>query len=225
MGCRKPCCRCATRRCHFGRWWKTTVASPSSRRGEAGDSLNRGSPGRARAASTKSGRPSTAGSVGARCARRKCIREEPASASWSSCRLQSGGYGLVSGAQPSGGAGNSRSGIDSLGRDATAKVYGVVVARPVAGAEPCAQPVNRTAVNVGTARVRSTRPGRARPGSGDRRDACRWVRVGRSRRGTPIRGEPGTGGKDASVPSKMRSAVPEEAPVNTGAVCRFSTVG
>jgi hypothetical protein len=47
-----------------------------------------------------------------------------------SCQLQPGGYGLVSGAQPSGRAVNSRSGIDSLGREATTKDYGVVVARP-----------------------------------------------------------------------------------------------
>ncbi len=48
-----------------------------------------------------------------------------------SCQLQPGGYGLVSGASPlpiSGG--NSWSGIDSLGWEATVKDYGVAVARP-----------------------------------------------------------------------------------------------
>jgi hypothetical protein len=51
---------CATRRCVFVRRWKGSAAGPSQRSGEAGGSLIRGSPGRAGAASTTSGRAGTA---------------------------------------------------------------------------------------------------------------------------------------------------------------------
>ena len=55
-----PAPRCATRRCVFVRRWKGSAAGPSQRPGEAGGSLIRGSPGRAGAASTTSGRAGTA---------------------------------------------------------------------------------------------------------------------------------------------------------------------
>src|SRR6202043_1239614 len=54
------------------------------------------------------------------------------------------------------GAGNSRSGLIRSGLEATVKVYGVTVG-DVAGVKPGASPVDRTAVNVGTVRVVSTR--------------------------------------------------------------------
>ena len=55
-----PAAGCATRRCVFVRRWKGSAAGPSQRSGEAGGSLIRGSPGRAGAASTTSGRAGTA---------------------------------------------------------------------------------------------------------------------------------------------------------------------
>ena len=55
-----PAAGCATRRCVFVRRWKGSTAGPSQRPGEAGGSLIRGSPGRAGAASTTSGRAGTA---------------------------------------------------------------------------------------------------------------------------------------------------------------------
>ena len=55
-----PASGCATRRCVFVRRWKGSAAGPSQRSGEAGGSLIRGSPGRAGAASTTSGRAGTA---------------------------------------------------------------------------------------------------------------------------------------------------------------------
>ena len=55
-----PAPGCATRRCVFVWRWKGSTAGPSQRSGEAGGSLIRGSPGRAGAASTTSGRAGTA---------------------------------------------------------------------------------------------------------------------------------------------------------------------
>lgn len=50
--------------------------------------------------------------------------------------------------------GNFKQGLRSLGLEATVEFYGVTVGE-AAGAESGTSPVNRTAVNVGTVRVRS----------------------------------------------------------------------
>jgi hypothetical protein len=78
-------------------------------------------------------------------------------------QLEPGGFGLVCGAYPAVKVrvGNSWSGLVGLGWEVTVKVYGVS-RDDAAGVEPGASLVDRTPVNVGTARGRSLR--RLRPG-------------------------------------------------------------
>jgi hypothetical protein len=66
-----------------------------------------------------------------------------------------------------------------------------------AGAKPGAKPVDRNAVNVGTAHVTVRAAMLAKCGGGDRRVVRRRVCAGRSRRSTPGPGKPVTWGRAA----------------------------
>jgi hypothetical protein len=111
------------------------------------------------AASTKSRRPGTAGwggrgeRNGKVYERNRCCYASLRSASSNPVDV---GWFAMHTCPVAKGAGNSRSGLTRSGLEATVKVYGVTVG-DVAGVEPGASPVDRTAVNVGTIRVRSPR--------------------------------------------------------------------
>ena len=90
---------CATRRCVTERGCKTLAARLSWQRGEAGDSLTRGTPGRAASSPYNDETCWNCQTARARPARRKGVREKPAcKAPQSTHQLQSGGYGLGCGA-------------------------------------------------------------------------------------------------------------------------------
>ena len=90
---------CATWRCVAERGWKTLAARLSWQRGEAGDSLTRGTPGRAASSPDNDETCWHCQTARARPARRKGVREKPAcKAPQTTHQLQSGGYGLGCGA-------------------------------------------------------------------------------------------------------------------------------
>jgi hypothetical protein len=176
------------------------VTGSSWRVSGAGGSPNRETPGRVGAAATKSGRPSTAGWAGPGerdgtvYERNRCCK---ASSSQTSSNPVDVGWVAV----------HVRAALKVAARRTPGRVrvsglggHGEGLRRSrdeAAGAKPGASPVDRNAVNVGTAQISVPAVVPASHGTGDRRVVSQRGCAGRSRRSTPSPGKPVTWGRAA----------------------------
>ena len=176
------------------------MAGSSWRVSEAGGSLSRETPGRVGAAATKSGRSGTAGWAGPGerdgtvYVRNRCCKasssptsSKPVDVGWVAVRTRTAREGAARGTPGKvlvSGLGGHGEGLRRSRDEA-------------AGAKPGTSPVDRDAVNVGTAQVLVLAVVPARRGGVDRYVVSRRGCAGRSRRSTRSPGKPVTWGRAA----------------------------
>ena len=161
------------RRSRTVRRWKASAASPSQRAGEAGGSLTRET-GEGGSSPDNAGTGQHRQMARVRQARRKGVREEPASERLSReyHQLEPDGSGLGSGAHPARARGTPQP-VDVAGREATVNACGVAVAMPQ-GHSWAPTPSNGSRVNVGTIpAVPSPRPAACWPAGRPVAGRCR----------------------------------------------------